>query len=110
VYLSGTPRKRRRLGQLDPLNTVPAAAWLAAQFASNDEPIWSEQAYVPGAVNADPSVNFNPNPTVEGTIADLVNVWNDPWGDDNSATPPASGISAWLLIPAALVAVWLVLK
>lgn len=93
----------------------PWYSWLMPDPA----PLWSEQSYVPGAVNADPSVNSNPNPTVQGTAKDLAMVWADPLAtnpilnatDTGSALTPSGGISAlWFIVPASLLGLWAVGK
>lgn len=100
---------------------VPMLYNVADAVTPSSEPIWSEQAYVPGAVNPDPSIQSNPNPTVAGTLYDVMQVLNDPLAENpvfNATDTPATassagvatGLPAWVLIPAALLVGWLLLK
>jgi hypothetical protein len=100
---------------------VPVAQWLSTPSAPDTwTPIWSEQGYVPGAVNPDPSVNANPNPTVQNTVKDLLMVANDPLATNaaynatdtfGSSSSAAGGIPAWVIaIPVALLAAWVIFK
>lgn len=125
MYVSTRRPRRgtRGLGQILGPDWMWTAINRLPELAPNPAPIWSEQAYIPGAVNADPSVNTNPNPTVAGTIKDLTMVWNDPLAENpvynatdtpetSGATPSALGsIPAWLLlIPVGVFAAWVALK
>jgi hypothetical protein len=110
MYLQAKRRRvgGRRLGQLiEPpdfvLNSLPS-------LLPDSEPIWSEQAYAPGAVNADPSVNYNPSPTIMSVGNDLLMVANDPLAQNpvyNASDTTGTGlgnVTAALPVPAWMIA------
>jgi hypothetical protein len=127
MYLQAK-RRRRGLGQLDPASTVAMVTdlWgsIPNPFAENPnyQPIWSEQAYVPGAVNPDPSVNTNPSPTLATTANDLWMVATDPLAQNptyNASDTPATGlgnfpgspsISTWVYVVGAVAVGLLLVK
>lgn len=121
MFVTTQQKRRRRLGQLIFPDVVTTIATNAALPPAPYQPIWSEGGYVPGAVNPDPSVNTNPSPTVASVGYDLMQVLNDPLAQnpvfnatDTQATMSpagvASGLPGWLLIPATILALILVLK
>ena len=125
MYLQAK-RRRRGLGQIPGVDMIGPLMSLPNPFAENPnyQPVWSEQAYVPGSVNADPSISTNPSPSVASTVNDLWMVATDPLAQNptyNASDTPATGlgnitfpgapsISTWVYVVGAVAAGLLLLK